>query len=146
MRSRQLFERVRTMGLSGISEDAEWLEIVWQLSDLCIRYGDSTLAEATYDALVPYARVWALDGIGAACFGVTAHQLGRIAAALGRRADANTWLQRALEAHRRVGANLLVANSERALAELGIVPAPPNQASQLEVSRRPVAPQPVPTQ
>ena len=117
VRSRQLFERVRAAGLSGISEDAEWLEIVWQLSDLCIRYGDRTLAQATYDALVPYADVWALDGIGAACFGVTAHQLGRIAAALGRRADANTWLQRALEAHRRAGASLLVANTERALAE-----------------------------
>ena len=52
-RSLQLFERVRATGLTGISEDAEWLEIVWQLSDLCIRYGDSTLAQATYDALVP---------------------------------------------------------------------------------------------
>ena len=133
VRSRQLFERVRAAGLSGISEDAEWLEIVWQLSDLCIRYGDRTLAQATYDALVPYADVWALDGIGAACFGVTAHQLGRIAAALGRRADANTWLQRALEAHRRAGASLLVANSERALAELGIVSPPAAQASLPEV-------------
>ena len=123
-RSRQLFERVRAAGLSGIAEDAEWLEIVWQLSELCIRYGDSTLAQATYDALVPYADVWALDGIGAACFGVTAHQLGRIAAALGRRADANTWLQRALEAHRRAGASLLVANTERTLAESGVVSPP----------------------
>ena len=131
-RSLQLFERVRAAGLSGISEDAEWLEIVWQLSDLCIRYGDSTLAQATYDALVPYADVWALDGIGAACFGVTAHQLGRIAAALGRRADARSWLQRGLEAHRAVGASLLVANSERALAELGIASGSPYQASQRE--------------
>jgi hypothetical protein len=127
VRSRQVFERVRATGLNGISEDAEWLEIVWQLSDLCIRYGDSALAQATYDALVPYADVWVLDGIGAACFGITAHQLGRIAAALDRRADANTWLQRALDAHRRAGASLLVGNTERALAESGVVSPPRNQ-------------------
>jgi hypothetical protein len=123
-RGRQLFERVRATRPGDLSEDAEWLEIVWQLSDLSIRYGDRTLAQATYDALVPYADVWAMDGIGAACFGVTAHQLGRIAAALGRGADANTWLQRALEAHRRAGASLLVANTVRALAESGVVSPP----------------------
>jgi hypothetical protein len=127
VRSRQLFERVRATRPGDLSDDAEWLEIVWQLSDLCIRYGDSTLAQATYDALVPYAAMWAVDGIGATCFGVTAHQLGRIAAALGRRADANAWLQQALEAHRQAGASLLVANTEHALAESGVVSPPPTE-------------------
>lgn len=118
--SRQLFERARSNGIASLASDSEWLEAVWQFGELGMRCGELDMAQSAYDALVPYAEVWAIDGIGGACFGVTSHQLGRLAAALGRRGDAEGWLGRALEVHRAARAGLLVAATERALAELGV--------------------------
>jgi hypothetical protein len=118
--SRQMFERARANGIPGLARDAEWVEAVWQFGDAGMRYADPDMAQAAYDALLPYADVWAIDGLGAACFGVAAHQLGRLAAWLGRRDDAQRWLQRALERHRAVGADLLAVHTERELAQLGV--------------------------
>ena len=117
--SRHMFERARANGIQGLARDSEWLEAVWQFGESGMRYGDANVVEAAYAALAPYADLWAIDGIGAACFGVVAHQLGRMAAWLSRRDDARHWLQRALERHQTAEASLLVGHTERELAQLG---------------------------
>lgn len=117
--SRAMFERARASGLDALPRDAEWLEAVWLFGEAGMRYGDPDMVRAAYDALVPYADLWAIDGIGAACFGVTSHQLGRLSAFLGRTKDAERWLRQGLERHRAAGANYLLFLSEWALAGLG---------------------------
>ena len=119
--SRHMFERARANGIQGLPRDSEWLEAVWQFGESGIRYGDADMVQSAYDALVPYADLWAIDGIGAACFGVIAHQLGRMAAWLSRRDEARQWLRHALERHREAEADLPVAHTERELAGLGHV-------------------------
>jgi hypothetical protein len=116
-----MLQRARTNGIEGLPRDSEWLEAVWLFGECGIRHSQPEMVEAAYDALLPYADLWAIDGIGAACLGVTAHQLGRMAAWLGRRDEATRWLQRALERHRAADAGLHAANTQRELAALGVV-------------------------
>ena len=122
--ARQMFDRARAIGIEAMDRDAEWLEGMWHAGEAGMLYAEPALAEAAYEALVPYDELWAIDGIGAACFGVTAHQLGRLAAFLGRTRDAEHWLRLALARHRDVGARLLTELTEWALAELEHSPAP----------------------
>lgn len=113
-----MVERLRADTLRALARDAEWLEAVWMFGEAGIRHGDVEMARAAYDALTPYEAVWAIDGIGAACFGVTAHQLGRLAAFLGRPDEAATWLRLAIDRHRAAGADHLALLSELAMAAL----------------------------
>lgn len=61
--------RVAPEGLAEIPKDSEYLELLWLLAEAAILTGEPAAASAIRDALAPYAGVWAVDGIGAACFG-----------------------------------------------------------------------------
>src|SRR5207253_1309315 len=56
--------------------------------------------------------------IGGACYGVTAHQLGRLAGFLRRNEEAAKWLRIALARHQAVGASLLVEATRAAQADI----------------------------
>ncbi|WP_432891084.1 ATP-binding protein [Kribbella sp. CA-245084] len=111
--------RVRD-GLEAIPRDAEWLESVAFLGAAAGVVGDDECAQLTFDALTPYAGLWVIDGVGGACLGSVSLFLGRLAAQLGR-PEARALLETALEAHRTAGAETLVVETEKALAELGAV-------------------------
>ena len=119
--------------------DGEWLATMWWHGRTAIELGDLEHAAVAYDALRPYAEVWAVDGMGAGVCGVSAHLLGRLATMLGNHDEAARWLEQALAAHRRAGADGLIAETERAVAELSIarkatapaVDAAPEQATLL---------------
>jgi hypothetical protein len=110
-----------------IARDAEWLESHWALAEIATRLGSRDAAARLFDTLRPYERLWAVDGIGGAVFGTVGHQLGRLAALLGRRRDATGYLRTAREAYRCAGAPLLAAQLDAALAGLGVTPAPAPQ-------------------
>jgi hypothetical protein len=70
--------RVAPDGLADIPKDSEYLELNWQLAEAAILTGERAAASAIRDALAPYADVWAVDGIGGACFGPVSDLLQRL--------------------------------------------------------------------
>jgi hypothetical protein len=119
-RARGIVRRRVHGGLDSIVKDAEWLEVVALLGEAGRLLGDDEAVTLALDALTPYGALWVIDGIGGACLGSVSLFLGRFAIRLGR-PDARRLLQTALGAHRAAGAETLVAETEAALAELGIV-------------------------
>jgi tetratricopeptide (TPR) repeat protein len=101
-----------------IIQDAEWVEGHWALAEIALRLGDRAAASRLLETLRPYESVWAVDGIGAAVFGTVGHQLGQLAAFLGRQREAVAHLSTALREYQRVGAVLLEQRVRSALAEL----------------------------
>lgn len=70
--------RVAPDGLADIPKDSEYLELLWLLAEAAILTGEPAAASAIRDALAPYAGVWAVDGIGAACFGPVSDMLQQL--------------------------------------------------------------------
>ncbi|HEY3556147.1 MAG TPA: AAA family ATPase [Kribbella sp.] len=120
-KARSIVRRRAHDGLEAIPRDAEWLECLAFLGAAARVLGEDDAARIVYDALTPYAGLWVIDGIGGACLGTVSMFLGRLAAQLGL-PEARALLEDALEAQRAVGAETLVAETEKALAELGAVP------------------------
>lgn len=118
-----LLQKRMHAGLDSIPRDSEWMEALWNLGSVAIELGDLDAVEAVRDCLVPYADLWVVDGIGAACFGSVSEQLGRLAAALGSLDEARRWLERAHEAHAAAGAHHLAATTASFRDALG-APAP----------------------
>jgi len=87
------------------------------------------LTSRLLEVLRPYGRLWAVDGIGGAVFGQMGHQLGALAAHLGRRREAVSFLHDAERAYTSVGAVRLAAQVRELLAGLGAPPAPAAPAS-----------------
>jgi tetratricopeptide (TPR) repeat protein len=91
--------------------DSEWLTMAAQVGDACFRLGGHELAQWLYDALAPFADMWAVDGIGAYAHGPVHRQLGQLAVLLGRRDAATRHFDAALVGNRRAGADLLAART-----------------------------------
>jgi hypothetical protein len=100
-------------------KDAEWIEAHWALAEIATALEHPEAATRLFDTLRPYEGLWAVDGIGGAIAGTIAHQLGRLAAFLGRRGQAGAYLHAALDQYRAAGAPLLAQQVEAALAGLG---------------------------
>jgi hypothetical protein len=119
-RARLYAERAMVDGRPALRRDSEYLSSLHLLAVAATAVGDRGMATALAEALEPYADVWIVDGIGAACFGVTAFVLGRLCAFLGRDDEAARWLVRAVEAHATAGAVGLRRAAEEELAVLGV--------------------------
>jgi hypothetical protein len=65
-----------------------------------------------YDALLPYAGLSVVAGIGVLCFGSAERFLGKLAAAMGRSADAGRHFDRALEENARLQGPVLLAHTQ----------------------------------
>jgi hypothetical protein len=68
-------------------------------------------AEGLYQLISPVRSRFAVDGIGAACYGSMARPLGLLAGVLGRRTAVRDHFAEALRAHRACGAAMLVAET-----------------------------------
>ena len=112
---------------ADITRDAEWLEAHWALAVIATTLGSRDAAARLLDTLHPYERLWAVDGIGGAVFGTVGHQLGLLAAFLGRRREATGYLQTARDTYRTAGTPQLAAQLDATLADLGVTPAPAPQ-------------------
>jgi hypothetical protein len=87
----------------GRPKDAEWLECHWAMADIAISLDHRAAAALVAAELVPYENLWAVDGIGGAVFGTIAEQLGKLAAYLGRPAEADRYLTVARDRYEQAG-------------------------------------------
>jgi tetratricopeptide (TPR) repeat protein len=116
-------EQARTV-LSRIDVDevfewgAERLPALAYAGEMAGRVGDVDRAARYYDLLVPYRDLWAIDGIAAANLGSIERVLALLASAVGRRDVARAHFERALAQQRRSNATLLVAGTQRDVAQI----------------------------
>jgi tetratricopeptide (TPR) repeat protein len=102
-RARRLFEQWLGNGLARRPRDSEWLPDSAQLAEVAVLAGCRPVAELLYSELRPYADLFCIEGIGAACTGSVSWYLSLLARFLDRREEAAAYEAQAKEAHRRVG-------------------------------------------
>ncbi len=91
--------------------DSEWLPAATQAAETVQLVGGHRVARWLYDALLPHADLFVVEGIGAFLRGSVERHLGGLAALLGDRAAAEAHFERAVERNRGMGARLLVART-----------------------------------
>ena len=96
--------------------DSEWLPSLAQVAETLALIGPHPVARWVYDALAPYAQLFAVEGICAAVRGPVSRHLGLLAAALGDRAAAAAHFAAAEQAARAIGATQVAT---RIAAEAG---------------------------
>jgi hypothetical protein len=116
-------------GGARLASDSEWLEVHWALADIAIARDDRPVCETLHALLVPYAGLWAVDGIGGAVYGCVQEILARLARHLGSAEEATARLREAHERYLQAGAVALSARVEALLSQ--------------PVRHRPAAPTPV---
>jgi nucleoside-triphosphatase THEP1 len=126
--------------LRHLDRDSEWLTTMAHIADACFQLGGHDLTAWLYDAMQPFADMWAVDGTAAYSVGCVQRHLGMLAALLGRADVADRHFAAALAAHRRAGADLLIARTllDRAVAlsEAGTLQAARATYAVLGVARR----------
>jgi hypothetical protein len=95
-----------------------WSVYIGELAAAAIALSDRPLCQSVLDALLPAADTCAVNGALVCFMGSHAHRVGLLYGALGRRDEADRWLRRALEIHRRLGARTWEAETVTALARL----------------------------
>ncbi|MFN2555782.1 MAG: AAA family ATPase [Nitriliruptorales bacterium] len=99
-------------------EDTAWLLAMCMLAWGCAELGEREAGAKVLDLLQPYAERFAISGPGAITLGSVSRYLGLLAATLDRWGEAEPHFRRALEAHRRAGAPLLIAHTLREYAAM----------------------------
>ena len=105
-------------GRFPLVHDGAWLEVIASVAEAAAGLRHREAAAALLPMLAPYADRFATGGIGAICLGSMRRHLGLLTATIGRLDDAEAHMRQALAAHRRAGATLLVAHTQRQLAEI----------------------------
>jgi tetratricopeptide (TPR) repeat protein len=111
-RARPELEAISTHGFTDVPYDGDWLATMTLLCDACVALNDVSRLAPLYDALLPYADVNVVAGIGATCLGSAARYLGKLAAARGRLSEAEAHFARALEANLALRSPVLVAHTQ----------------------------------
>jgi len=96
----------------------DWLLGLAYGAELVAELGPEAAREALYAELLPFAGSVVVSGVMIACKGSVSHYLGLLAASLGRRADAEAHLERAVAVHERLGARPWALLSRHRLARL----------------------------
>ncbi len=105
--------------LEHLAVDKEWLpNLGGVVSGLWEQGVGGDPARLLYDALAPWAGLFVVDGIGAACSGSAELFLGQLATLREQYDVARGHFDRALEVNAAVGAALPVANTQRAYARM----------------------------
>jgi hypothetical protein len=107
--ARAVLRQLKAGPARGRPKDAEWLECHWAMADLAISLDDQAAAALLAAELVPYEKLWAVDGMGGAVFGTVAEQLGKLAACLGRPDEAGRYLAVARDRYEQAGTPALLA-------------------------------------
>ncbi len=127
--ARDEFERLAAGGFDDIPRDLDWTIAIVLLSDVCADLGDGKRAALLYAKLEPYADVNVVVGLAAACLGSVESFLGRLAATMGRSAEAERHFERALAANAALRAPACLARTQVdyacALGNLGVRGGPP---------------------
>jgi tetratricopeptide (TPR) repeat protein len=111
------FERLAADGFAGVPRDHLRVLCLACLAAACCEVGDRERAAQLYELLLPSAsHVIRMARVGAGCLGAVAHQLGMLAATMGRWEDAVAHLEAAIATQARMGAPPLLAISHYHLA------------------------------
>jgi hypothetical protein len=96
-----------------------WSVFAGELTVAAIALDDRAVCAQLLDDLLPIADTCAVNGALVCFMGAHAHRVGLLYAALGEPAQARTWLERALDTHRRLGATRWEAETIAALRDDG---------------------------
>jgi len=99
--------------LPAMARDSEWLPTMAQVAETIALTGPHPVARWAYDALLPYAGLVAVEGIGAAVRGPVHRHLALLADALGEHEAAAGHRAAALAGARALGAAALAARIEQ---------------------------------
>lgn len=110
-RARYLLKLHADNGFARLGEDGEQLTTLLLFSRVATGLGEATACAALYELTLPHAGLWAVDGIAGCCWGPVELELGRLALALDRRADALDHLGRARASADQAGAPLISAEA-----------------------------------
>jgi hypothetical protein len=102
-----------TPRLASLPHDSEWLACLGQLAQTLALIGPHPIARHVYEALQPYAHLFAVEGIGAVIRGPVEWFLALAAAALDDASRASEHFGRAITAAEKVGAPGLVTRIQR---------------------------------
>ena len=94
-----------------------WSVFAGELTVAAIALDDRAVCAQLLDDLLPLADTCAVNGALVCFMGAHAHRVGLLYAALGEPAQARSWLDRALDTHRRLGATRWEAETLAALRD-----------------------------
>ena len=97
-----------------------WSVFVGGMTTAAVRLDDRAVCAELLAELEPVTGACGVNGALVCFMGSNAHWAGLLAAALGRRTDAEHWLGQALDVHRRLGARAWEAETGAELAALGV--------------------------
>jgi tetratricopeptide (TPR) repeat protein len=135
VRARHLLKLHADNGFTRLGEDGEQLTTLLMFGRIATGLEEAADCEALYALLLPHAGLWAVDGIAGCCWGPIELELGRLALALGRRADALEHLGRARATADQVGAPLIGAEAASLEKRCGRVDATETGA-EIEIDER----------
>jgi tetratricopeptide (TPR) repeat protein len=113
--------------LTTAEDDSEWLPMMAQLSELVAGVGGHPIGAVAYASLLPYADLYAVEGIGAVLRCPIQRSLGLLAAAAGDLEAAAAHFDVAVERSRALGASLVLA---RTLHDAGLALDDPGRLSE----------------
>ena len=125
-----------------LPRDHNWLAFQWVLVDLCTSFEDVHAAGVLSDLLRPYAARYVTAAFATCCAGSVHYPLGRLAALMARFEEAEDHFKAALEAHARIGARGLAAESQAEYAAMLLArggPGDPERARRLVEAARATA-------
>ena len=113
-----LLERLRRDGLGALPPSSSWLLAMLAVVELAAVLEDSSIAQAAYDTLLPYAELPIMASLAVVCFGSVHRALGVAALTCGKLDLAIEHLRAAVAANARLGHRpaALQARAELALA------------------------------
>jgi tetratricopeptide (TPR) repeat protein len=101
--ARSLAAPLRGGDLDSVPRNAGWMVAMASLTDVAAGLADAPLAEQVYERLAPFAGGVIVTGAAVAALGPVEQYLGRLAAVLGRAADARAHLSRAADQYAALG-------------------------------------------
>jgi len=116
--ARRLLDEIAGPGLAALERDEHFLLTTAILSDLILWLGDRARAAELYDALRPYARLFAFHDLLRTFAGSVSGELGELALVLGRHDEGVAHYEAALAQERRVGARAAALSSQFGLARV----------------------------
>jgi tetratricopeptide (TPR) repeat protein len=105
-------DAVASQGFAELPEDGDWMATMTLLADVTAELGDAERARSIYELLLPYQRANVVVGLAAVCLGATGRYLGRLAIAMGERAEAIELLEGAMERNRVLTAPIHLAHTQ----------------------------------
>lgn len=122
-----------------VRDDVNRVPLLTICADVAAALGDRPRAARLYELLLPFADRWVVIGMAVACWGSVERYLGRLAAALGRPADAVAHCDRALAQHELGGAPALLGHTQIDRAILARAAGDATQAKSLVAAAQRIA-------